>query len=80
MATMGCGRGGVPVGGGRADGGDAKVDGCGVAGAMVELGELVVGAGEADLEAFDLAQPAFAFGLCDPGGQVGWGLARASGI
>jgi hypothetical protein len=34
------------------------------------VGELVVGAGEADLEAFDLAQPAFAFGLVDAGQQV----------
>src|SRR6266545_4055767 len=32
----------------------AKVDGDGVASTPVELGELVVGAGEADLEAFDL--------------------------
>jgi hypothetical protein len=34
------------------------------------LGELVLGAGEADLEAFDFAGPAFAFGFCDAGGQV----------
>jgi hypothetical protein len=47
----------------------AKVDGGGAAGAPVELGELVVGAGEADLEAFDLAEPAFAFGLGDAGKQ-----------
>jgi hypothetical protein len=36
----------------------------------VELGELVVGAGEAELESFDLAEPAFAFGLGDAGDQV----------
>jgi hypothetical protein len=36
----------------------AKVDGGGAVGAPVELGELVVGAGEADLEALDLAEPA----------------------
>ena len=28
-------------------------------------GKLVVGAGEADLEAFDLSEPAFAFGFGD---------------
>ena len=39
--------------------GHAEVDGL-AAGAPVDLGELVVGAGEADLEAFDLAEPAFA--------------------
>jgi hypothetical protein len=40
------------------------------AGAPVDLGELVVGAGEADVEAFDFAVPAFAFGFADPGGEV----------
>ena len=40
------------------------------AGAAVDLGELVVGAGEADLESFDLAEPAFAFGFGDAGGEV----------
>src|SRR5712691_11944327 len=39
-------------------------------GAPVDLGELVVGAGEADLESLDLAEPAFAFGFGDPGGEV----------
>jgi hypothetical protein len=34
------------------------------------LGELVFGAGEADFEAFDFAEPAFAFGFGDAGGQV----------
>jgi hypothetical protein len=29
----------------------------------VDLGEFVVGAGEADLESFDFAEPAFAFGF-----------------
>lgn len=29
----------------------------------VDLSELVLGAGEADLEALDLAEPSFAFGL-----------------
>ena len=36
----------------------------------LDLGELVVGAGEADFESFDLAVPAFAFGLGDAGVQV----------
>ncbi|MGP0023633.1 MAG: hypothetical protein ACLPKE_09750 [Streptosporangiaceae bacterium] len=35
-----------------------------------DLGELVLGAGEADLEALDLAEPAFAFGLGDAVVQV----------
>jgi len=48
---------------------DAEMDGL-VAGALVDLGELVVGSGEADFEAFDLAEPAFAFGLGDAGVQV----------
>jgi hypothetical protein len=38
--------------------------------AALELGELVFGAGEADREPLDLAEPAFAFGLGDPGEQV----------
>jgi hypothetical protein len=36
----------------------------------VDLGELVLGAGEADLEALDLAEPAFALGLGDTVVQV----------
>ena len=36
----------------------------------VDLGELVLGAGEADLEALDVAEPAFAFGLGDVVVQV----------
>ncbi len=51
------------------DRGDAEVGGL-AAGAAVDLGEFVVGAGEADLESFDFAEPAFVFGLADPGGQV----------
>jgi hypothetical protein len=37
---------------------------------FVDLGEFVVGGGEADLEAFDFAEPAFAFGFGDAGGEV----------
>jgi hypothetical protein len=36
----------------------------------VDLGELVLGAGEADPEALDLAEPALAFGLGDAVVQV----------
>jgi hypothetical protein len=36
----------------------------------VDLGELVLGAGEADLESLDLAKPAFASGLGDAVVQV----------
>ncbi|MDT2010258.1 hypothetical protein FXW78_54615 [Rhodococcus opacus] len=35
-----------------------------------ELGEFLFGTGETDLEAFDLAEPALACGLCDAGSQV----------
>jgi hypothetical protein len=49
------------------EGGQAEVDGGGLAGSVVELGEFVLGAGEADLEAFDLAEPAFVLGLGDAG-------------
>lgn len=36
----------------------------------IELGKFVLGAGEADLEALDLAEPAFPLGLGDAGDQV----------
>ena len=49
-------------------GGHAKVDGA--VGAAVDLGELVVGAGEADLQSLDFAKPAFAFGFGDAVVQV----------
>jgi len=34
------------------------------------LGKFVFGPGEADLQAFDLTEPALAAGLVDPGQQV----------
>jgi hypothetical protein len=40
------------------------------AAAAVDLGELVVGAGEADPEPLDLAGPAFLLGFGDAGGEV----------
>ncbi len=53
-----------------ADRGEVKVD-CGVGGAStVELGEFLFGTGKADLQPVDLAEPSFAFGLGDPGGEV----------
>lgn len=36
----------------------------------IDLGELVFGAGKADVESFDVAEPAFAFGFGDAGDQV----------
>ena len=48
---------------------DAEVDGV-AAGAPVDLGEFVFGAGEADFEAFGFAGPAFAFGFGDAGEEV----------
>ena len=36
----------------------------------VDLGEFVVGTGQADPESFDFAEPSFAFGLGDPGDEV----------
>jgi hypothetical protein len=38
--------------------------------APIELAELLLGASQADLESFNLAEPAFAFGLGDAGVQV----------
>ena len=49
---------------------DSEVGGVGRAAAMVELCELVLGAGEADLEPFDLTEPALAFCFSDAGDQV----------
>ena len=40
------------------------------AAAVLGLGELGVGCGEADLQSFGLAGPAFAFGLGDAGGEA----------
>ena len=52
-------------------GGDAEADGLGPAGeGELDLGELVAGGGEADLESCGLAGPALALGLGDAGGQV----------
>jgi hypothetical protein len=55
-------------GGVAAEGGHSESDGGG--GAAVDLDELVLGAGEADLESFGFAGPAFAGGFGDAGGEV----------
>lgn len=48
----------------------AEPDGCSSAGTTVDLGELIRGAGEADLQSFDLAEPALLLGFGDPVEQV----------
>jgi hypothetical protein len=56
-----------------AAGGDAEVGGSGVSGcpaASFDLDKFVFGAGEADLESLDLAEPPFAFGFGDAGLEV----------
>jgi hypothetical protein len=57
--------------------GPAEVRGGG-AGSAVDLGEVVFGASEADLEAFAFAEPAFAFGFGDAGGQDQLPASRSS--
>jgi hypothetical protein len=58
-------------GGDVAVGGDAQVDGLGVAvGGGVGLGDFVVGGGEADLESFGFPGPAFTLGFGDAGQEV----------
>src|SRR6266568_3567277 len=57
-------------GGGAAEGGHSESDQGRGAGAAVDLGEFVFGAGEADLESFGFAGPAFAVGFGDAGGEV----------
>jgi hypothetical protein len=54
LCPVGCGLWGVR---------DGEIDG--LAGTPVDLGELVVGVGEADLESFDFAGLALVFGLAD---------------
>jgi hypothetical protein len=65
---------------GSAEGGHAEADRGGGAGAPVDLGELVFGSGEADLEAFGFAEPAFAFGFGDAGGEVAGDLGDAAAL
>jgi hypothetical protein len=51
-------------------GGQTEVDRAGSARALVELREFPFGAGEADFETFDLAEPTLALGFGDAGQQV----------
>jgi len=51
------------------DAGHAEHDGASL-GDAVELGKFLLGGGAADRESFDLAEPAFAFGFGDAGGEV----------
>ena len=52
----------------------------GSVGAPVDLGELVMGAGEADFESFGFAEPAFAVGFGDAGGEVVADLGDAAAL
>lgn len=63
--------GGDGAAGGFGEAGVAQVY-CGVAagGDLVHLGELVLGAGQADLEALGLAEPAVGFGFGEASGEV----------
>jgi len=45
----------------------------------VDLGEFALGSGEADLEPFGLAEPAFAFGFGDACREVVTDLSEAEG-
>ena len=51
-------------------GGDAQVHGRRLPVAPIELAELLLGDGQADLETFDLAEPAFRLGFGDSGNEV----------
>ena len=69
---------GQGCGGDVAVGGDAETDGLSAAdGGRVGLGEFLVGSGEADLESFGFAGPAFAFGFSDAGVEVDADLLQA---
>ena len=61
--------------------GHAEVDGLVLAAqGRVDLGELVLGAGEADLQPLDLAEPAFTLGLGDAVVQVGADLLEPAAL
>jgi hypothetical protein len=62
--------GGDGAAGDVAEGGQAKVDAGGLSGPLVELGEFLLCAGEADLETLDFAQPTFSFRFGDAIKQV----------
>jgi hypothetical protein len=58
-------RSGIPC-----ESGHSEVDGSRGVGVLVDLGEFVVDASQADPESFDFAEPSFAFGLGNPGNEV----------
>jgi hypothetical protein len=64
----------------RCYGRDAEVDGGLVAGAPVDLGEFVLGSGEADLESFDFSEPAFVFGFGYAGEEIVSDLDQAGSL
>ena len=64
-------------GGDALEAGHAPVDGGAAAGELVELGEFLIGSGEADLESLGFAEPALAPGLVDAGEQVAADLGDA---
>lgn len=73
ISGSGEGRGDVAVGG------DSEADSLGPAGGGgVNLGDFVVGGGEADLETFGFAGPAFALGFGDAGQEVVTDLFQAA--
>ncbi|WP_006247764.1 hypothetical protein [Mycolicibacterium tusciae] len=59
---------------------DAEVGGGCSGGEFIELGQFLVGAGEADLQSFDLAEPAFAAGFIDAGAEVVADLDQAGSL
>ena len=66
-------RGGDGAAGDVGEAGHAEVDGGAQPGEIIELGELVPGGGEADLQALGLAEPAFALGFVDAvNGTCSW--------
>ena len=72
-----CGAAGNEVG----ERGQAELDRLALAAqGRLELGELVLGAGEADLETLDLAEPAFMLGFGDAVVQVGADLLQPAAL
>ncbi len=60
------------------EGGQAELGAAVAAGGdLIHLGELVPGAGQADLQPFGLAEPAGRFSLGDTGGQIAADLQEA---
>jgi len=72
-----CGAAGNDVG----ERGQAELDRLALAAqGRLDLGELVLGAGEADLETLDLAEPAFTLGFGDAVVQVGLDLLQPAAL